>query len=177
MEETQTAQTPVEDEAIVNADANAVGHLAEEAIALQHKEKFGGRTEAQILGREPIKIQLGGKSYEIRPAVIRVHREFWKHYAQFLVDTEKSAEMFKAVTTDTPDLFVEKFAGISSGGIDEQVNLICLYASEIRLGAISTYLPRQEIEDGAIGEEIPSALGEVVKLARSPLDQIRRVMG
>lgn len=165
----QTAEPETQNTVVINPTVLDAKQIQDGDAEFAHKRQFGERTEAQILLRAPITVQLAGRDYSIRPAVVRVAREWGKAYAETI------GELLRVQTISSDD--AESFgAGMSFmlGGLpDKGLELIFLYASEVdRVNGnplLRCYLPKEEIEDGATAEEIALALQKVVKLAQSPL--------
>ena len=134
-----------------------------------HAKQFGERTEAQILLRAPIVVQLAGRDYSIRPAVVRVARAWGKAYAETIGELLR----VQTISSDDSEAFGAGMSFMLGGLPDKGLELIFLYASEVeRVGGnplLRCYLPKEEIEDGATAEEIALALQKVVRLAQSPL--------
>ena len=154
------------EQVIINADAEAVAPLAAESEEADHAQRYGGRTEAQILAREPIAIVLGAKTYQIRPATIRVSREWAKAYSAMLAE----ALSLGKIDTDDPERFTAGFERLLGASPEAQLNLICLYSG-------GTIRDRNEIEETATPEQVALAFGKVVKLATAPLDLTQMAMG
>ena len=159
-------------ETIMNLGPETAGQFARGADEHLHKEHFGERTEAQILSREPIKVQLGGVEYDIRPAVVRVAKAFAEKRAENMLAALKMGK----IDTDDPEAFAAGYARVA-GGVTDQLDLICLYASEIGADKkLVSYLPQSQIEETATAEEVSIVFEKVVRLAESPLARATAIM-
>ncbi len=110
------------------------------------------RTEEDKVLQSPIEVKLGGRTYKIKPLVIRDAREWRK----------KAADLFgcipqrMAVTTDQPQEFEAIMQALLVSTPDAVADLFFGYAKD---------LPREEIEARATEAELGAAMAEVFKIA------------
>jgi len=121
------------------------------------------REEEQKVFREPIKVILGGREYEVRPLVLRDSRKWRKDVVVAISDSTQYASVdvkdsvqFKEVINQTlalsPDAVIDLFFG---------------YAKD---------LDREEIEGKATDEEIDKAFGQVMELGFPLAQSLVRAM-
>lgn len=134
-----------------------------------HEKRYGGRTQQQILSREPVVVTLGGVEYSIRPAVISVARMFSEKLAAMM----RTAFEAQSITTDDSAQFFEALQKLLDPA--QMLDLLCAYASEPvpgQRGTFATYLPTEAIEDSATVGELALAFKGVMELNQSPLVDI-----
>jgi hypothetical protein len=111
------------------------------------------RSEADILARAPIKVQFGGKEYDVQVLTILKARK-WREQ---LADVAK--DIAGKLSGDTNGIDGAFFSGLAAGFLqfpEKIADLIFSYAPD---------LPRQEIEESATEEELALAFSQIMKVA------------
>ena len=110
------------------------------------------RTEEEKVFRDPIKVILGGREYEVAPLVIKYSRP-WRKKVISLVGT---LPKYASVDTNKPDEFAEALNILMVKSQDDIIDLFFEFAKD---------LDREEIEGIATETEIAVAFQVVMALA------------
>jgi len=110
------------------------------------------RTEEEKVTQAPLTIILGGKSFEVKPLVIRDSRAWRKKAADLLGDVPKYAK----TNTDNPDEFKVAMNAMMSTAPDAIIDLVFEYARDLN---------REEIETIATDAEIGVAFSKIMEVA------------
>ncbi|MBT9164025.1 MAG: hypothetical protein DDT23_00014 [candidate division WS2 bacterium] len=110
------------------------------------------RNEEEKLTKAEIEIILGGKSYFVRPLVIKESRKWRAKFSAVLGELPQ----YTGITTDTPDKFMAAINAMLVGMPDKIVDLVFDYAPE---------LDRKEIEATATDAEMAKAFEQIIEVA------------
>lgn len=113
------------------------------------------RTDEEKLLRIGVDIEMGGKSYRLRPLPIRPAIEWLKDYASMMGKAMKVAN----VSSDEGDKFQDGIRFVLLGMAEECLELLFKWDAN---------LPREEIENSAFPEEIFSAIEICSEMANPP---------
>ena len=110
------------------------------------------RTDEQIIGRVPIKVQLGGKQYELHPLSIAKSRVWRGKLSDVLNEVTGQVDL----KVSTLDGLIKAISGMALAMPEKLLDLLFSYAPN---------LPREIIEDTATDDEAMIAFREIVRLA------------
>ena len=110
------------------------------------------RTEEEKVVQAPIKIVLGGKTYEVKPLVIKESR-VWRMKLRALLGTLSTQVN---IPTDAPGQQSSILDTMLVGMPDQIVDLVFEYAKDLN---------REEIETQASDKEIADAFEQIIEVA------------
>jgi len=110
------------------------------------------RTEDEKLSSALIDVELGGKTYQVKPLVIKESRAWRQEAGTF----QASIVKFASVSSENAEEFEAALKELLVGRIDQIIDLFFKYAKD---------LDRNEIEMTATDAEIAAAFEKVVAVA------------